>query len=69
MASIFDIIKYYHDNIKNEVINVRYIFSIVFLCMPIEFQFLFIIIQLHKPNLYYINSYQNLLPLCSIDEY
>lgn len=47
MASIFDIIKYYHDNIKNEVINVRYIFSIVFLCMPIEFQFLFIIIQLH----------------------
>lgn len=34
--------------------------------MPIRFQFLFII-QLHKPNLYYINSYQNLLALCSID--
>lgn len=62
MASIFDII-------KSILSWYRYIFSIVFLCMPIEFQFLFIIIQLHKPNLYYINSYQNLLPLCSIDEY
>lgn len=31
--------------------------------MPIRFQFLFIVIQLHKPNLYYINSYQNLLAL------